>query len=58
MTQSPAGGLTVSSLYVLELTSLRSPKQPQSVGQEEGRVNGWEGVHRARHSDICCAVGT
>lgn len=36
------------------MTSLRSPEQAQSVGQEEGRVSGWEGVHRARHSDICC----
>lgn len=39
------------------MTSLGSPKQAQSVGQEEGKVNGWEGVHRAKQSDICCTGG-
>lgn len=39
------------------MTSLGSPKQAQSVGQEEGKVNGWEAVLRARYSDICCAGG-
>lgn len=39
------------------MTLLESPKQAQSVGQEEGKVDGSEGVHRARYSDICYAGG-
>lgn len=35
------------------MASKLNPKQAQCFGQEEGKVNGWEGVHRARYSDVC-----